>query len=562
VGEAPGGFVVCDIDIDIDINIDSNSAMHSTKHSVSLGGGSTNWVMAQAVASTGSSHGGGGGFGGPGCFCTDMSSCTCGGRGRTVAAPTRGVAVAPPPGLQQALVTRTSDAELAEYWAKVAALAAKGSDGLRHDAEMAPVGADSSVGMGGLNTDVEMPAHRAVAGSSLGNNGDAGAVLWSQPLSQSSGTGLSQGVQQIALSAMVPPPATMAPSGPVAVDFPTSILQSFIDAEVAQHLELVRAASRQGDAAANVVVQYPGNWSQLRLLLQKLAYDPTAEDPWRRLGLAMYEGPKPGEQLILERARVAQLLCDMAARAQWAASCSAEAAQAKQWFKAAAEQCCTDLPSALAERKRHKLPELDMHRELGAQALRVIQVAAAGTVEEVYTQLSTVLDPTNQDVAYNRSVATDAGKGNDTLWHQLAGRRVVLWSPDDANAVTRLAASYLRCSDPNRRPLSVRFIAAIPLHTGMGSVQQVRDLWNHPLYGQKWAPLLQDATITVAPMEMVLPGRGSPRHVKMGLATFLLSHGALVPRSLGCLACTILFYRWLMLSSLLWIFLWLRSRSS
>ena len=217
---------------------------------------------------------------------------------------------------------------------------------------------------------------------------------------------------------------------------------------------------------------------------------------------------------------MAQLLCDMAARAQWAAACSAEAAQAKQWFKAAAEQCCTDLPSALAERKRHKLPELDMHRELGAQALRVIQVAAAGTVEEVYTQLSTVLDPTNQDVAYNRSVATDAGKGNDTLWHQLAGRRVVLWSPDDANAVTRLAASYLRCSDPNRRPLSVRFVAAIPLHTGMGSVQQVRDLWNHPLYGQKWAPLLQDATTTVAPMEMVLPGRGSPRHVKMGLATF------------------------------------------
>jgi len=508
----------------------------------------------RAAASTGSSHGGGGGFGGPGCFCTDMSSCTCGGRGRAVAAPTHGVAVAPPPGLQQALVTRTSDAELADYWAKVATLAARGS----------------------LDTDVEMPADQVVAGSSLGDNGDAGVVLWSQPLSQSSGTGLSQGVQQIALSGtglsqsvqqialsdMVLPPAAAGSSGPVAVDLPTSILQSFIDAEVAQHLELVRAASRQGDAVANVVVQYPGNWSQLRLLLQKLAYDPTAEDPWRRLGLAMYEGPKPGEQLILERARVAQLLCDMAARAQWAASCSAEAAQAKQWFKAAAEQCCTDLPSALAERKRHKLPELDMHRELGAQALRVIQVAAAGTVEEVYTQLSTVLDPTNQDVAYNRSVATDAGKGNDTLWHQLAGRRVVLWSPDDANAVTRLAASYLRCSDPNRRPLSVRFIAAIPLHTGMGSAQQVRDLWNHPLYGQKWAPLLQDATITVAPMEMVRPGRGSSRHVKMGLATFLLSHGALVPRSLGCLACTILFYRWLMLSSLLWIFLWLRSRSS
>jgi len=198
VGEAPGGFVVCDIDIDIDINIDSNSAMHSTKHSVSLVGGSTNWVMAQAAASTDSSGGGGGGLGGPGCYCTDMSSCTCGGRGQQVQLQR---AVAPPP----ALVTRTSDAELAAYWAQVAALAVTGTDGPRQDAEMAPVRAEP----------LSQPADTL--------------PLWAEPLSQpADGTGLSQGVTSLQLDAA----ASAASFGTVPITLRRDMWEQFLENEV------------------------------------------------------------------------------------------------------------------------------------------------------------------------------------------------------------------------------------------------------------------------------------------------------------------------------------------
>ena len=81
--------------------------------------------------------------------------------------------------------------------------------------------------------------------------------MWSQPLSQSSGTGLSQGVQQIALSGtgLSHGVRTLgldaALSAQSTVDLSTAALCQFIEAEIVNHFELVQAANHvTGDAAA------------------------------------------------------------------------------------------------------------------------------------------------------------------------------------------------------------------------------------------------------------------------------------------------------------------------
>ena len=61
-------------------------------------------------------------------------------------------------------------------------------------------------------------------------------------------------------------------------------------------------------------------------------------------------------------------------------------------------------------------------------------------------------------------------------------------------------------------------------HTGCRTVEAVNDLWWHPLLGAKWAALVRDYTFTVMPMEVVLPGKGGPRHECAGLAIFTLRH--------------------------------------
>ena len=134
-----------------------------------------------------------------------------------------------------------------------------------------------------------MPAHRAVAGSSLGN-GDAGAVLWSQPLSQSSGTGLSQGVQQIALSgtglSQQVNNLSVAPQNNVTqglVNLDTAALTQFISGEIMQHVELVQAARGASDDATTVAIHFPVDWAHFRALLGKLAYDTDSADNWSTL---------------------------------------------------------------------------------------------------------------------------------------------------------------------------------------------------------------------------------------------------------------------------------------
>ena len=109
-----------------------------------------------------------------------------------------------------------------------------------------------------------------------------------------------------------------------------------------QHLELVRAYRAEKGAEDAVAVHYPSTWDQLKSILNKLAYDVDAVDPWRRLGLAMYQGPDPSASVISFRKRTALLLCGLAAKVSWSESDRAAAERTVGQIGVAAA-CCEDL---------------------------------------------------------------------------------------------------------------------------------------------------------------------------------------------------------------------------
>ena len=86
---------------------------------------------------------------------------------------------------------------------------------------------------------------------------------------------------------------------------PLALLREFVSQELLQHFDLVRAVEASTTAGGQVEISYPGSWPDLQRTLVKLAYAPDSPDPWRFLGLAMYEGPVPSSGLLAARARAA-----------------------------------------------------------------------------------------------------------------------------------------------------------------------------------------------------------------------------------------------------------------
>ncbi|CAK0840654.1 unnamed protein product, partial [Prorocentrum cordatum] len=360
------------------------------------------------------------------------------------------------------------------------------------------------------------------------------------------GTGLTQAAVHLSLNASdidvdideaaVAPGAAVAaapaapPAAPPAM-LDTQLVSDFAEQEILQHFALVQAVHNAEPTQRGVPVTLPRSWQDMQGLLRKLAYDPGTADPWRRLGMAMYEGPEPTASSIAARAWSAQLLLGLAQHAGWPASDMQNVNEFVLAVNAAEARCLEELGPLLRERRKLKASKLPLQRELGPVALAFVRSLAVLPGEQVYTQWSDILGTLGdlsaapaQVVREARELATLAEKGDDVrLWTSLAGRAAVLWAPEQTNALTRCLKGLLRMP-PEGRPTSVRLVTTIPLMPGMSTPAGVMDLWWHPLLGDTWAPLVREITFSATPMEVILPGTGGPRHVRTGLAVFTLRH--------------------------------------
>ncbi|CAK0903838.1 unnamed protein product, partial [Prorocentrum cordatum] len=238
------------------------------------------------------------------------------------------------------------------------------------------------------------------------------------------------------------------------------LMVDFVEEEVMVHLPWVAAANAGQAATGSPAVFYPTCWADLQGILQKLGYGVTAEEAWHLLGLAMLDGPDPSELMIANRRRTAEQLCELAVAPPWADGDLALARGFAAKVNDAAATCVSALPVALAQRRRLKV----------------------------------------------------------------TGRQVALWAPTDQNALTRFLSQFMRRTAAAERPAALYLLAPVPLQAGMGTLETVLDLWHSPLLSGKWPPIVRAYTLTLTPMEMLLPGGGFPRHVYQGLAVFHLGH--------------------------------------
>ena len=370
-----------------------------------------------------------------------------------------------------------------------------------------------------------------VAGVDVGN-AQALAIAPAAMDVEDEGTGATQDMATLRVDS--PPGLAASPLPRLAatsstLPLPQQLLQDFVADEILQHFELVRAMvnSVNGDLGAGIA--YPSDWAQLKVILAKLAFDVDTADPWRRLGLAMYEGPTPDELLIARRQHIVTTLASLSAQASWARSDQRMVQDFVKQVQEAAAHCSEELPGILRERKKLKFGDLPLYKELGPKALDLLPKPLMGPDRIILTQWSNIFGlagyPPNA-LADVRGVSTLAEKGDAKLWDWTVGREVWMWAPSDNNAFTRCMASLLRLAG-DRRPNSVKMIATIPLLTGMATANDVLDFWWHPLLGVKWTSLMRKCTFTLDPMEIITTGTAGPRLARCGLAVFHLEFDGL-----------------------------------
>ncbi|CAK0852851.1 unnamed protein product [Prorocentrum cordatum] len=240
------------------------------------------------------------------------------------------------------------------------------------------------------------------------------------------------------------------------IDVPAGLLHELIENEVLVHMDLVRAAQRADPGSATLQVRCQTGWADMETIFRKLA------------------------------ARTARWLCEIGLSSHWPAADKARAQDAAAKFASAANECGDQLDEVLKKRRQIKTSKLPLWKELGEESLQILRRSATVDAEVCYTQWSDVLGCRHGSLAAPRDardLAVRLEKGDEAALDFLAGRAVVVWAPEDSNALSRILA---------------------------GAFSGVRGI-----------------ALTAMPLEQVVAGRTGPRLVHQGLAVFTIKHTGL-----------------------------------
>ncbi len=86
-----------------------------------------------------------------------------------------------------------------------------------------------------------------------------------------------------------------------------------------------------------------------------------------------------------------------------------------------------------------------------------------------------------------------------------------------------MLSSYVKKLGTHSPPPPIRIITPLQTFPGCDDVETIRDLWWHPLMGEKWAPHVKQMDLLPMPMEYVQEGPVCPRVELRGLAIFTIN---------------------------------------
>ena len=199
-------------------------------------------------------------------------------------------------------------------------------------------------------------------------------------------------------------------------------------------------------------------------------------------------------------------------------------------FERAYTFCLEDLPRVLAARRRDRGDPLPRWQELGAAAVEFLLNTPASEGEVVAFQLAGVLPLTRARIEYPRLVAPGAARslahtaveGKD-FFPLLGTGGVAMWAPADQSALGRLLSGYMRRAASSPQPRPMRLLVPMDVFPGCSTAGLIKDLFWHPLLGERWAPLVREQAFVHQELQMVSTGSGGPAHVCRGLLIATLS---------------------------------------
>ena len=304
-------------------------------------------------------------------------------------------------------------------------------------------------------------------------------------------------------------------------------LRDWVEDEVLQFFPLVQAAQDSNNSDSIAPIKFPASLHDAKMMLKKLGCDLTNGDPFLLLGFARLEGPDPAVISIGARGRTAKTI--LAMHAQWPEEDKSEAISLIARLVQATSETVDGLPELMSIRRKLRVPKLDPYNEVGLGAVRAI---AANTPSDsvILMQWSNILGvshPRLGSLGDARKLGALLEKGDERWLDMGAGKKIIVWAPADANALSRCYAAYLRRADPQARPASLVMVATFPAAPGYNTVETISDICPNisPFLLERWSPIVRGVAYMPFPFELAGTSQSTtPRHYTGGLALFSLQH--------------------------------------
>ena len=334
-------------------------------------------------------------------------------------------------------------------------------------------------------------------------------------------------------AAPVPPPGL--PAAPCTAPW-TKATEAYFERHLTLVAENVQAALAVGrtppvipETALGLLCTHDG----IGRTLKGLAYDPGAKLPWERLGISWDEGPIPEQNLIETRVRLGQQV--LAYMLQ-----TLNPDDPGLFFAAAAtieadgDACRGLLPTLRRARAKRAEAWACRIREVERPFLLYLHDTWLTHPDDLLAVQCSDLQGLGDDTPLrllpppaarelHRQVMRNAQRGAEALDATLADR-CLLWAPDDASQLGRMAAA-LRTVRRGNRQAQLRLLTSRPVLPGAASAAVVTDYWASPLLQGEVGKMVVDITFLEPPVRLLLEGDAGPRLQEHHMAVVTLGEG-------------------------------------
>ena len=319
----------------------------------------------------------------------------------------------------------------------------------------------------------------------------------------SEATGLSQDIHMMNLSDTLP-------------SMENSFLYELVENHIVQFGELVQAS--------NLVLQNNlqlsstwSSWERLQEVLHGLGFRWQGNDPWHKLGFSLHEGPSPSLTMVEQRWDLAQLILQGAAGRPGLTEHLGDVQIIGTTLAQAKVDCTEYLKTNKIKRNRGKLSSFGAWQEAGLDLLeygrRKLPLA------KICLQLSEVhqtpnLGPNIVPTKQARLIHDVLIKGivdPVSFIQTFGGQHYVLWVPGENDGMIRMMGSLMKLA-LQFEDQAISFSLVLPFQAPpcAQSVEDITDLFSHPLLGNKWASIIAKREFLVQPGSYTFSGTYGP----------------------------------------------------